>query len=188
MAGREKSLPDTNYRGEQKLPDANYQREPREQGLPEANTQSQNEERGGRTWYFWALAGLAALVGVFVISLVAAVAIALLADPQDAANWVGLIRDVFIIVLALEGMLMGIALIVLVIQLAALVNLLQNEITPIVDNANETVSTVRGTAQFMSENLVQPVVRFTSITAGVGALLRELLSIRKSLRSNSDKR
>lgn len=188
MAGREKPLPDVNYRGEQKLPEVSYQREQREQGLPEVNSQGQSEERGGRKWYFWALVGLAALVGVFVISLIVAIAIALLADPQDAANWVGLIRDVFIIVLALEGMLMGIALIVLVIQLAALVNLLQNEVTPIVNNASETVSTVRGTAQFMSENLVQPVVRFTAITAGAGALLRELLSIRKSLRSNSDKR
>ncbi len=68
---------------------------------------------------------------------------ALLADPDDAANWVGMIRDVFIIVLAMEGMLMGIALIVLILQLAALVNVLQNEIKPIVDNANETVTTVR---------------------------------------------
>jgi len=171
MAGREKPLPEVNYQGDQPLPAVNYP----------------PEEQGGRKWYFWVLVGLGVLVGVFVIGLIAAIAIALLADPQDAANWVGLIRDIFIIVLALEGILVGVALIVLVIQLAALVNLLQNEVTPIVDNASETISTVRGTAQFMSQNVVQPVVRVAAVTTGVGALLRELIGIRRSVRSKNGK-
>ena len=182
MAKRDQPLPDVNYRrGENELPDVNFDRERR---LPDANYEA--EQRGGRTWYFWALVGLGVLVGVFLIALIVAILIALLADPQDAANWLGLIRDVFIIVLALEGMLMGVALIVLVIQLAALVNLLQNEITPIVDNASETVTTVRGTAQFMSQNLVQPTVRLLAVTTTVGALLRELFGVRRAVRRKKD--
>jgi len=185
MANRDKPLSDVNYRrGEDKLPDVNFQRD--QPPIPEVNYQA--EERGGRKWYFWVLVGLGVLVAVFLIGLIAAIVIALAADPEDAANWVGLIRDVFIIVLALEGMLMGIALIVLVIQLSALINLLQNEVTPIVDNANETVSTVRGTAQFMSQNLVEPVVRMAAITTTVGALLRELIGIRRATRSKNGKR
>ena len=66
---------------------------------------------------------------IFVIGLVAALS-RHLRRPDDAANWVGIIRDIFIIVLAMEGMLMGIVLIVLVIQLAALINLLQNGFSP----------------------------------------------------------
>jgi len=163
MAGREKTLPEVNSRQEPELPAVNFQ--------------GQSEESGGRKWYFWALVGLAALVGVFAISLIAAIAIALLADPQDAANWVGLIRDVFIIVLALEGMLMGIALIVLVIHLPRWSTVAERS-HPDCGQRQRDGSTVRGTAQFMSENLVQPVVRFTAITAGAGALLRELLGIR----------
>jgi uncharacterized membrane protein len=182
MAKRDQPLPDVNYRrGENELPDVNFDRERR---LPDANYEA--EQRGGRKWYFWALVGLGVLVGVFLIALIVAILIALLADPQDAANWLGLIRDVFIIVLALEGMLMGVALIVLVIQLAALVNLLQNEITPIVDNASETVTTVRGTAQFMSQNLVQPTVRLLAVTTTVGALLRELFGVRRAVRRKKD--
>lgn len=185
MADRDQPLPDVNYRrGEKELPDVNLDRS--QQPLPDVNYEA--EQSGGRKWYFWALIGLGVLVGVFLIALIAAVVIALLADPEDAANWVGLIRDVFIIVLALEGMLMGIALIVLVIQLAALINLLQNEITPIVDNASETVSTVRGTAQFMSQNLVQPVVRIAAVTTTVGAILREFVGIRRAMRPKNDKR
>jgi hypothetical protein len=139
------------------------------------------EPKKGRAWYFWPVVGLAALVVVFIVGLVAALVVALVADPGDAANWVGIIRDVFIIVLAMEGMLMGIALIVLILQLAALVNVLQNEIKPIVDNANETVTTVRGTTQFVSQNVVEPVIKFGALTAGVGAVLREVLGIRRAL-------
>ncbi|GIV81151.1 MAG: hypothetical protein KatS3mg051_0505 [Anaerolineae bacterium] len=139
------------------------------------------EQKKGRAWYFWPLVGGAAIVAVFIVGLVGALAVAIIADPDDAASWVGIIRDLFIIVLAMEGMLMGIALIVLILQLAALVNLLQNELQPIVDNANETVTTVRGTAQFMSQNLVEPVIKAGALMAGVGGVVRELLRLRRSV-------
>src|SRR5512147_973691 len=38
------------------------------------------------------------------------------------------IRDVFIIFMALESLIIGVALVVLVVQLATLINLLQNEV------------------------------------------------------------
>ena len=150
---------------------------------PGSVTDPEPENSKKRGWYFWPLVGLAAILGIFVIGLVVALLVALLANPDDAANWVGIIRDLFIIVLAMEGMLMGLALIVLVLQVAALVNLLQNEIQPIVDNASETVSTVRGTAQFMSQNVVEPVVKFGVLVAGMGGLLREALGLRRTLRT-----
>lgn len=140
------------------------------------------EESGGRKWYFWPAVGLGAIVGVFVIGLILALVVAIAADPDDASNWVGMIRDLFIIVLAMEGMLMGIALIVLVLQLASLVNLLQNEIKPIVDNANETVSTVKGTSQFVSQSVVEPVLKAGSILAASGGIVRELFGIRRAVK------
>jgi len=149
------------------------------------STAQDSTPKKGRAWYFWPLVGLGALVAVFVIALVGALLIAVFADPTDAANWVGIIRDLFIIVLAMEGMMMGLALIVLVLQLAALVNLLQNEIKPVVDNANQTVSTVRGTAQFMSQNVVEPVIKFGALAAGIGGVARELFRLRRSVRRAS---
>jgi predicted lipid-binding transport protein (Tim44 family) len=127
--------------------------------------------------------GLGALIAVFLCVLLFALTVALLGGGSGrAAHWVSIIRDLFIILLAIEGMFTGIALILLVLQLAALVNLLQNEIKPIVDNANATVQTVRGTAEFMSQNAVEPVVKFGMLVAGIGGVLREVLGIRRSLR------
>lgn len=149
---------------------------------PDDQTEPQEEEKGGRSLLFWIILGIGGVVALFVIALVVAIVAALLGDPADVANWVGIFRDLFIILLAMEGIIMGMALIVLVIQLAALLNILQNEVQPIVDNANETVTTVRGTAQFMSENLVEPVIKTSAFVAGVGGLLREMLGIRRTLK------
>ena len=140
-----------------------------------------DQEQGGRPWRFWVVVGRGALAGTFVLGLILAVVLALFVDLDGTANWVGIIRDIFIIILAMEGMMIGIALIVLILQLAALLNLLQNEVQPIVDNANETVTTVRGTAQFMSQNLVEPVIKVSALMAGISGLLRESMRIRRNL-------
>ncbi len=77
------------------------------------------------------------------------------------------IRDVFIIVLAL---------VILIIQLAKLINLLQNEVKPILDATTETVNTLKGTTSFLSENLVEPVIKLNGYMAGLKKAL-DLLSI-----------
>jgi hypothetical protein len=77
---------------------------------------------------------------------------------RDAALTANL-RDVFIIFMAFETLLIGFVLVILIVQLARLINLLQNEIKPILDSTNETVSTMRGTVTFISDNLAEPVVK-----------------------------
>ena len=121
------------------------------------------------------------MVAVLIIGLLVALILAVVIGSSDVANVVQIVRDLFIIVLAMEGMFMMIAVIVLILQIASLVNLLQNEIKPIVDNANETVTTVRGTAQFMSQNVVEPVIKFSALTAGIGGILREAIGLRRTL-------
>jgi hypothetical protein len=80
------------------------------------------------------------------------------------------IRDIFIIVLALESLVIGAALVILVVQLALLINLLQNEIKPILETTRRTVTTLKGTTAFLSEHAVKPVVNLGSMAAGVRRL------------------
>ncbi len=84
------------------------------------------------------------------------------------------IRDIFIIVMALESLVIGAALIVLIIQIAVLTNLLKHEIKPILDSTNETISTLRGTTAFLSENLVDPVIKLNSYVAALQRVLEGL--------------
>ena len=88
------------------------------------------------------------------------------------------IRDVFIIFMALESLIIGAALVVLIIQIAMLTNLLNNEIKPMLEATNETISTLRGTTQFLSENLVEPVIKLNSYVAGLQKML-DIFNLKK---------
>ena len=115
------------------------------------------------------LIGGAAVALILVVGAIWA-AVALIQRPDVAAS----VRDVFIIFMALEFMVIGVALVVLIFQLAVLTNMLQHEIKPILDSTNETVNTLRGTTAFLSENLVEPVVKLNSYMAAVAQVADSL--------------
>ena len=81
------------------------------------------------------------------------------------------IRDIFIIFMALESLVIGVVLIILMLQLATLTNLIQNEIKPILNSTNETVNTLRGTAVFLSDNLAEPIMKLNEYLAGLKKLV-----------------
>ncbi len=85
------------------------------------------------------------------------------------------IRDLAIVLLALESLVIGIVLIILVLEILSLLRLLRSEVKPILDSADETVRTVRGTTTFVSDNLITPVVRVSSFATGVAQALRILV-------------
>lgn len=104
------------------------------------------------------------LVIVFLVALVAGGIFLLASAPEGTTAKV---RDIFIIVMALESLVLGAALVVLIVQIATLINLLQNEIKPILDSTNDTVNNLRGTTQFLSNNLVEPVLKLNEYLAGM---------------------
>ena len=112
---------------------------------------------------------------IVLLVLLGIVAIWFLLQPTTPTNK---IRDVFIIIVAIESGVIGVALVVLIVQLAALINLLQNEVKPILLATNETVNTLRGTTEFLSENVVEPVIKLNGYLAGLYRML-ELLGMRK---------
>jgi hypothetical protein len=118
---------------------------------------------------------IAVIVGAVILLALMIGAIILLLQPTTPTER---IRDVFIIVVALESLVIGGALIVLIVQLATLINLLQNEIRPILNATSDTVNTLRGTAEFLGENVVEPVIKLNGYLAGLYRML-ELMGVRK---------
>jgi hypothetical protein len=110
---------------------------------------------------------VAVLIAVVVLAFVIAAGWFLLQPGTPTQT----IRDVFIIFMALESLIIGAAMVVLIIQVASLINLLNNEIKPILEATNETIANLRGTTQFLSENLVEPVVKLNSYVAGLQKML-----------------
>ena len=85
-------------------------------------------------------------------------------------------RDLLIIVLAIELLILNIAVLVMLWQTIKLLDYLVNELTPVIRDLQETVGTVRGTTTFVSENVVNPTIEATSKIAGVRRSLQVLFS------------
>ncbi len=69
------------------------------------------------------------------------------------------VRDIAIIIIAIESIILNVLLVLLVWQVWRMVKMLQTEVKPILRDTQETVDTVRGTATFMSDNLISPVIQ-----------------------------
>jgi hypothetical protein len=85
----------------------------------------------------------------------------------------GSVRDLSIIILALESIVVGVLLGVLIVQVTKLIRMLRDEIMPILYSTQETLNTMRGTTTFISDRVVQPVVKVSSYTAG----MRQAISV-----------
>jgi len=119
------------------------------------------------------------LFSIIAVLFLAAVVTGIVYLSGKDAETTGRVRDIFIIVLALESLLIGAALVILVIQLAVLTNLIQNEVKPILTSAKEAASTLRGTSQFISKRAVAPIISVTSALAGFRKLSNIIGFIRK---------
>jgi hypothetical protein len=100
--------------------------------------------------------------------------------------WVATVRDAAIILLALESLVIGVLLSVLLWQLRNLSRMLEQEVKPLLDSVNETVGTVKGTSTFLSDTVVSPVVEAISTVAGLRRGLKTLGSLRRSDEESDD--
>src|SRR3972149_5773520 len=105
---------------------------PQPQLTPEQLATKLETEKQQRAIVIWGVLFLALLRAGIVT------AIYFLPRPETPAEQVGRIRDIFLIFMALESLLIGAALIVLITQVASLINLLQNEVRPILQATTET--------------------------------------------------
>lgn len=137
---------------------------------PREQTNATQPPRRNTTW----MVVVAVLLGVLFLTAIGLAVFGLLQDAPLTSQ----IRDIFIIFMAFESLIIGAALVVLIIQIAGLINLLRNEVKPVLDATNETVNTLRGTTAFLSENLVEPVIKLNSALAGLQRML-ELLGLKR---------
>ena len=117
----------------------------------------------------WRTIGLVA-IAVVVLAVLAAIGYGLVTHPPFTA----VLRDISIIVLALVTVIIGLFLTILIFQLQSLTVLLRDEIKPILESANDTANTVRGTTTFVSDAVVTPMIKVASFVAGARQTLRSL--------------
>jgi len=138
--------------------------------LPEGNTVDAEETTTSPS-KLWIVILVAALVLGLIVTAIVFLAKADLSTTSQ-------IRDIFIIFMAFESIVIGVALVILVIQVSTLVNLLQNEVKPILKSTKETVDTLKGTTTFLSSNLVEPVIKLNGYLAGLKQLF-DIFNLRR---------
>ncbi len=134
--------------------------------LPEDTIQAPTGPNRSR----WATVGLVAGLLVLLLLIVAAV-YGMVTHPVVTT----VIRDIAIIVLAFITLVTGVLLAVLIFQLQSLIALLRQEIYPILRSVNDTASTVRGTTTFVSDAVVNPVIKAASYASGVKQTFKTLV-------------
>lgn len=88
------------------------------------------------------------------------------------------LRDVAIVILALESILIMFIMLVIVILLWDLLSVIRRELIPLLqstlESASDTAHTVQGTTTFVSEYFIAPLIKTSSTLAGAQAVLRSL--------------
>jgi hypothetical protein len=141
---------------------------------PEHRADAARERHVGRT------IGIVVAV-IVVVALVGLALYGLVTHPMITA----VLRDVFIIVLALVTIIIGLFMVVLIFQIQSLIALLRNDIKPILESTSETVNTVRGTTTFISDTVVMPMITAASY---VTAMRQTVKTLTRSPRSRDHTR
>jgi hypothetical protein len=141
---------------------------------PEAKSSGMNIKR-------MVMIGAAVLIGAILLVLLLGIALAA-SNNTAIATIVQIVRDIVIILLALEGVLIVLALAILILQVARLVNLLQTEVKPVLENAQETMKTAQGTMEFVTNNVAEPIIKASGFFAGASVVARNVFGIRRAIR------
>lgn len=123
------------------------------------------------------------IIGGAILFLVILVgAIVLMAMNEEATQ---VIRDIAIVFVAVQGFLIGLALLLLIFQIQMLIQVLRDEVQPLLRSVNDTASTVRGTTAFVSQNVVSPFIKAAGFTAAVQRVTSDLIHIVGATRPRS---
>jgi hypothetical protein len=112
--------------------------------------------------------GLGMALGVALMAVIA------IFWREGAANLSANIRDITLILLALESLVVGGLLILLVWQLYQLIKLLRGEVVPLLNTTKESVEQLKTTTAFVTQSVAAPVIGARSMAAGVKEALQIL--------------
>jgi predicted PurR-regulated permease PerM len=104
-----------------------------------------------------------ALITLLFVIIIAGSIVLAFQSPQS----VGAVRDIFIILMALMLVVIGTAMVILILQVSNLINILKNDIKPMLESGSDTINTLKGTVRFLSDNLTEPVIKLNESLASL---------------------
>ena len=91
-----------------------------------------------------------------------------------AAGVIDEVRDIVIILLAVESLIIGGVTLFLLYQMIMLLTLIREELIPLIRSAQDTVNSARGTTVYVSRKIVVPSAKAATTVARLQAMARVL--------------
>jgi hypothetical protein len=109
-------------------------------------------------------------IGIAVIAVLILLGFA----AMIAAGVIDEVRDILIILLATESLVIGGVTLFLLYQMIMLVTLLREDLIPLIQSAQETVNSARGTTVYVSRKIIVPSAKAATTVARLQAMVRVL--------------
>jgi hypothetical protein len=109
-------------------------------------------------------------IGIAVIAVLILLGFA----AMIAAGVIDEVRDILIILLATESLVIGGVTLFLLYQMIMLVTLLREDLIPLIQSAQETVNSARGTTVYVSRKIIVPSAKAATTVARLQATARVL--------------
>ena len=125
----------------------------------------------------------AGIIGaVIAIIFVVGLLLAFSGELEITALRIQYIRNIFMVVIGIEGILIIGSIAVLIVQITRLVNMVKLDVKPVLTTAQETVNTAKGTVEFVGDNTVRPIIRTSAFLSGLSVVIRDVGGIRHAIR------
>jgi ABC-type protease/lipase transport system fused ATPase/permease subunit len=109
-------------------------------------------------------------IGIAVIAVLVLLGFAFMI----AAGIIGEVRDIVIILMAVESLIIGGVTLFLLYQIIMLLTLIREELIPLIQSAQDTVNSARGTTVYVSRKIIVPSAKAASTIARLQAMGRVL--------------
>ncbi len=109
-------------------------------------------------------------IGIAIIAVLVLLGFA----AMIAAGVIGEVRDIVIIVLAVESLIIGGVTLFLLYQMIMLLTLIRDELIPLIQSAQETVNSARGTTVYVSRKIIVPSAKAATTAARLQTMARVL--------------
>ena len=109
-------------------------------------------------------------IGIAVIAILVLLGFA----GMIALGIIAEVRDLVIILLAIESLVIGGVTLFLLYEIIMLLTLIREELIPLIASAQDTVNSARGTTVYVSRKIVAPSVRAATTVARLQTMARVL--------------
>lgn len=115
------------------------------------------------------------LAAVLVLIALLLPIILLFTQPLPDNSWLVGVRDASIIYASMFMCVGAILFVAMTALLALIAFLIRDHIVPALQKVDDTAKTVRGTATFVSESVVAPIIKVAGAAAGARAMVQTLM-------------